>query len=74
MIKFIKHYFSTPYIELTPQDKFGIVAIAVGAILVLSLITLAVGCLAVAIKNSRKRTNIQKKQRRKHGKKRKKIY
>ena len=24
MIDFIKHYFSTPYVELTPQDKFDI--------------------------------------------------
>ena len=49
MIEFIKHYFSTPYIELIP-----------GAILVLSLIMLAVGCLAVATKNRRKRENFQK--------------
>ena len=60
MIEFIKHYFSTPYIELIP-----------GAILVLSLIMLAVGCLAVATKNRRKRTNIQKnKEENKDGRKR----
>ena len=45
MIDFIKHYFSTPYVELTPQDKWGMMTIAIGFIFVVALIVFGVSWL-----------------------------